>query len=70
MIIKSYRTPTAYGHQRFRDHVFRGRDNESITLVQGVERDAEDYFDQAAGEGRQFAIRHFIISPEAETTRD
>jgi hypothetical protein len=70
VIIKSYRTPTAYTHQRFRDHVFRGQDNESINLVQGVERDAEDYFDRARQEGRHYAIRHFIISPEAETTRD
>jgi hypothetical protein len=70
MIIKSYRTPTAYGHKHFRNHVFRGEDNENISVIQGVERDAEDYFDEANREGRQYAIRHIIISPEAPTTHD
>jgi hypothetical protein len=68
MIIKSFRIPTNYGHGRFRNHVFRGDDNESITLVQGTEKDTEDIFDDAARDGKTFAVRHIIISPAAETT--
>jgi hypothetical protein len=49
--------------------VFRGDENESITLIQGVEKDAEDIFEDARRNGRQYAMRHFIISPAAETTR-
>jgi hypothetical protein len=70
MIIKSYRTPTKYGHDRFRNHVFRGVENELINLIQGVEQDAEDIFKQAGQEGRRFAIRHLIISPGEETSAD
>jgi hypothetical protein len=70
MIIKSYRTPTKYGHNRFRNHVFRGVENEEINLVQGVEQDAEDIFDEADREGRRYAIRHLIISPGEETSAD
>jgi hypothetical protein len=68
VIIKSFRTPTAYGHNRFRNHIFRGDENERIALVQGVERDVEDFFEDARRDGRKNAVRHFIISPESQTT--
>jgi hypothetical protein len=68
MIIKSFRIPTNYGHGRFQNHVFRGDDNESIALVQGTEKDAEDIFEDASRDGKTFAITHLIISPGAETT--
>lgn len=70
MIIKSFRIPTAYGSTRIRNHVFSGEDNASITIIRNTERDLEDMFRDAQADGRRYAVRHFIISPECPASRE
>lgn len=68
MIIKGERVATTRAASSLLRHLLRGEDNDRITIVQGTEEDVRAAFADARDSGQKFALRHFIISPESETT--
>ncbi len=70
MILAATHITTASGHQSVADHVLRGADNISITVLQGVEADLEDMATDAAAHGSMYAIRHYHMDPDQPITRD
>lgn len=69
MLIKSTRAQTAAGMRRVANHVFRGAENENITVLRGTEEDVADAFRDARKHGRKFAVRRWVIAPEFPITR-
>ena len=69
MIIKSVRVSSAASQIRFRNHLFRGAENDAVTLVRGNEADISDLFADARRHGSKFAVRHWIVAPSEMTTR-
>ncbi len=73
MIIAAERITTASGPHAVADHVLRGRDNEAIVLLQGVEADLEDMVRDARAHGQQgakYAIRHYHVDPAEPMSRE
>ena len=50
-------------------HLLHGEKNDRVTLMQGTEEDVREAFADARDASKNFALRHFIISPESDTTR-
>lgn len=71
MMINETRCATSGGHvAATRGHVFTGKDNEEIHVLQGSAAELDDMVADAKIGGSMYAIRHFTISPEVEMTRD
>lgn len=71
MIIKCYRVRTRGGQRkRLVEHLLNGEDNEEVHVMQGSVRDVEDAFADALRFGREFAVRHWILSPGQEVSKD
>jgi hypothetical protein len=70
MIVKGERVRAGRAAGPLIDHLLRGEDNDLVTLVQGTEEDIRSAFGDARALDRQFALRHFIVSPAVETSRD
>lgn len=51
-------------------HVFEGKDNEEITVLQGGKHSVVTAYADAKAAGRTYSNRHFSVSPEEATTRD
>lgn len=51
-------------------HVFAGKDNEAIAIVQGGRHMVQAAHEDARAAGRSYSNRHFSVSPEDATTRD
>jgi hypothetical protein len=67
MIIKSKRIKAkGAGLKRLLRHVQDGEDNDLVELLQGNVRDLEDARADALRFGREYSVRHWILSPEAE----
>lgn len=69
MIIKGERVTASRAAAPLLRHLLHGEENDRVTLVQGTEQDARAAFADARVADKKFAVRHFIISPESETTR-
>lgn len=70
MIIKGERISTARAAAPILRHLVKGEDNDDApVVVQGTEADVRDAFTDAGRLDRRFALRHFIIAPQAETSR-
>ena len=64
MILKSDRVRTRGGGvRRLLDHLLRGAENEAVIVLRGTEQDVLDAFTDARRMAREFAVRHWIISP-------
>lgn len=50
-------------------HLMHGEENDRVALIQGTEDDVRAAFGDARDADKKFALWHFIISPESETTR-
>nr|BAT29377.1 hypothetical protein [Aurantimonas manganoxydans SI85-9A1] len=70
MIIKAYRLRAKWSLSAFKRHVFRGRENEEISVLRGSESDLDFYQRGARAVGRTHGIRHFIIASEEEIGSD
>ena len=70
MIIKSIRVATGAGVRKLRDHLWRGDENDAVALLRGTEADVVDFHRDAKAHDATFAVRHWIVSPERETTRE
>jgi hypothetical protein len=70
MIIKGERVLASRSAAPLLHHLLHGEENDHVHLVQGTEDDARAAFDDARVAGKKFALRHFIISPQCETSRD
>ena len=68
MIIKSSRLPSRIGAKTTAQHVLRGPANEEITLLRGAEQDLHDWVRDARNRGKEFAIRHWKLSPERDVS--
>ena len=64
MIIKSSRMTAADGGNKTLAHVFHGKGNERIDVIQGCEQDVHDMVADARTWRRKYAMRHFKISPK------
>lgn len=65
MIIKSKRVKArGPALQRTLRHLADGEDNERVELLRGNVRDLQDARDDALRFGREYAVRHWILSPE------
>jgi len=51
-------------------HVFEGKDNEAIAIIQGGRHMVRAAHEDARAAGRTYSNRHFSVSPEMATTRD
>lgn len=51
-------------------HVFAGKDNEAIAVLQGGRHMVQAAHEDAKAAGRTYSNRHFSVSPEMATTRD
>jgi len=51
-------------------HVFEGKDNEEITVLQGGKHSVVTAYADAKAAGRTYSNRHFSVSPEEATTRE
>lgn len=69
MIITSSRIKARSGHRAVANHVLRGKDNEKVILLRGGEHQLADAVEDAREWKRQYAIRHFSISPQEPMTR-
>ena len=69
MIIKGERVAAARKATPLLRHLLHGEENDRVTLVQGTEEDTRVAFADARNADKKFALRHFIISPESETSR-
>jgi hypothetical protein len=70
MIIKSSRLPARIGAKTTAQHVLRGEQNEEITLLRGSEQDLHDWVRDARKRKREFAVRHWKLSPERDITSE
>ena len=70
MIIQSSRVPASKDVTETGDHVFRGKANERIVVLQGAEQDLHDWVGDARRWRRKFGFRHFKISPREDCTRE
>lgn len=69
MIIKSKRTKAkGAALKRLLRHVMDGEDNDLVELVQGNVADLEDARADALRFGREYSVRHWILSPELDIT--
>jgi len=66
LIIKSSRLPAAVGAKTTAQHVLRGPDNKQIELLRGSEDDLHDWVRDARRRRKEFAIRHWKLSPERD----
>ncbi|WP_422389769.1 relaxase/mobilization nuclease domain-containing protein [Bradyrhizobium septentrionale] len=71
MIIKSKRV-RARGQavHRLIAHLANGDDNDSVDLLRGSEAQLQDWRNDALRFGREYSIRHWIIAPSQELSRD
>jgi hypothetical protein len=69
VIIKSVRVGAGASQRRFRDHLFRGAENDRVVLARGTEADISDLFTDARRSRAKFAVRHWISAPSEPTTR-
>lgn len=69
MIIKGERVTSSRAANPLLQHLMHGEENDCVALVQGTEEDVRAAFGDARDAKKKFALRHFIISPESETTR-
>ncbi|GEM15772.1 hypothetical protein [Gluconobacter oxydans] len=51
-------------------HIFAGKDNEAIAVLQGGRHMVQAAHEDAKAAGRTYSNRHFSVSPEEATTRD
>ncbi len=70
MIIKSVRVGSDASQRRFRNHLCRGAENDGVAFVCGTEADIGDLFADADVAGSRYAVRHWIVAPHEETTRE
>lgn len=70
MIIQSSRFLASKDVTETGDHVFRGRANERIAVLQGNEQDLHDWMEDARRWRRRFGFRHFKVSPREDCTRE
>lgn len=56
--------------QRLVDHLTNDEDNDGVELVRGNMADLKDWRDDALRFGREYAVRHWIASPEREITSE
>jgi hypothetical protein len=70
VIIKSVRVASGASQRRFRDHLYRGAENDAVAIVQGTEADIGDLFADARRGGARYAVRHWIVAPAEAMTRD
>jgi hypothetical protein len=70
VIIKSVRVGSAASQRRFRDHLFRGAENDTVAILRGTEADITDLFADARRGGARYAVRHWIVAPHEAVTRD
>jgi hypothetical protein len=70
MIIKSSRLPSRIGAKTTAQHVLRGPANEEISPLRGSEQDLHDWVRDARKRKKEFAIRHWKLSPEADITAE
>jgi hypothetical protein len=70
MIIKGKRVTTSRAIAPLIRHLLSGEENEAVTLIRGTEDDIRSAFADARALDRNFSVRHFIISPEVETSDD
>jgi hypothetical protein len=70
VIIKSVRVGAGASQRRFRDHLFRGAENDAVAILRGTEADITDLFADARRGGARYAVRHWIIAPHEAMTRD
>lgn len=69
MILKSKRVKArGQALQRLVAHLTNGEDNDEVELVRGNMADLMDWRDDALRFGREYAVRHWIASPEQEIT--
>lgn len=66
MITKGERLPSRVGAKTTAGHVFRGTQNEQITVLRGSEQDLFDWVRDARKRRKQYAVRHWKLSPEAD----
>ncbi|MDI1347062.1 MAG: hypothetical protein PSV22_23675 [Pseudolabrys sp.] len=69
MIIKGERIIASRAATPLLRHLLHGEENDRVTLLQGTEEDTRAAFADARNAAKKFALRHFIISPESETSR-
>lgn len=69
MVIKATRIRTSSGAGPLLRHLVDGTDNEAITIVGGTMADMRDCVDEARRFGRSYCLRHFIIAPAQDMTR-
>lgn len=71
MIIKCHRVRTrGSARQRLVQHLMNGDNNEEVRLLRGTLKDVEDAFADARRLGREYAVRHWILSPSHEVVDD
>lgn len=71
MIINSTRCATKGGHVgATRKHVLEGAENQHIEVLQGTPEELDDMVSDAEMGGSMYAVRHFTISPQVETSRE
>lgn len=70
MIIKATRHATAASVGRVIEHLFRGAENDAVTVLQGSERDLRDAWRDARAHGVTKALRVWILAPAVETSRE
>lgn len=68
MIIKSSRLQSRVGAKSTAAHVFEGPQNEEITVLRGSRHDLHDWVRDARKRKKEFAIRHWKLSPERDIT--
>jgi hypothetical protein len=69
VIIKGERITSSRSATPLLQHLMHGEENDRVTLIQGTEEGVREAFADARDADKKFALRHFIISPESETTR-
>lgn len=70
MMIKATRIRASAGALDLARHLTEGDENEKITLIRGTVAGLHDAVEDAKRFNRLYALRHFIISPQLELTRE
>lgn len=71
MIIKRKRIKArGQALQRTLQHLSNGEDNDAVALIRGNIHDLQDARDDALRFGREYAVRHWILSPDRAITPD
>lgn len=70
MIVKATRIATSSGAGKVGRHVFDGKDNDAIEILDGAPSDLDDMVIDARHATARFAIRHVVISPAEAITRE